>query len=66
MRITGHSLGGAMGTLCFADLASKFPRLALALHTFGSPRVGNPAFGTYLDGLDGQIWRVVHKRDVVT
>lgn len=44
LTVTGHSLGGAIATLCALDLAanSKFRRPRIV--TFGSPRVGDPAF----------------------
>lgn len=44
--ISGHSLGGALGTLLAFDLAINFPKLAekTRLITYGSPRVGNPYF----------------------
>ena len=56
--IAGHSLGGALATL----VASL--RKPHALYTFGSPRVGDTAFGATLAGLNA--FRVVNNRDVVT
>lgn len=66
VSITGHSLGGAMATLCHVDLARAFPPLKLALYTFGSPRVGNDYFVDIANRSGTISWRVVHKRDVVT
>jgi hypothetical protein len=54
---TGHSLGAAMATL----LASI--RRPDALHTFGSPRVGDPDFVSTLAGIGGR--RYVHCCDAV-
>jgi hypothetical protein len=43
--ITGHSLGAALATLA-ANLCADSPELGLvALHTYGSPRVGDRRFG---------------------
>ena len=57
--ITGHSLGGAMATLCASRLEEKAPKL----YTYGSPRVGGPEF---VKGMEVQHWRFVNNNDVVT
>ncbi len=52
LLITGHSLGGALATLCAADVAESWAqapeqrhqRPRIVLHTFGSPRVGDAVF----------------------
>ena len=41
----GHSLGGALSTLCAADFAAVFPKRRIVMYNYGSPRVGNAAFG---------------------
>ncbi len=54
---TGHSLGAALATM----LASLRP--PRAVYTFGSPRVGDAAFGRTLQELP--IYRIANSRDVV-
>ncbi|KNC86400.1 hypothetical protein SARC_01450 [Sphaeroforma arctica JP610] len=48
--VTGHSLGGALATLCAFECC-KFDasELAMTVYTFGSPRVGNRAFAERYD-----------------
>jgi pimeloyl-ACP methyl ester carboxylesterase len=54
----GHSLGGAMATLA----ASR--RLPALTYTFGSPRVGDAAFGATVPRKG--FFRIVNNRDIVT
>ena len=62
----GHSLGGAL-----AELDSLFMRLNLPEGTtirgvtFGTPRVGNPAWATYFDSQIAHFTRINNKRDMV-
>ena len=43
--VTGHSLGGALATLCTADLLIEVSKAPIPVcYTFGSPRVGSPDF----------------------
>ncbi len=45
ITITGHSLGGALATLCAIDIQLTYQgAYALEIFTFGSPKVGNPEF----------------------
>ncbi|OKP85989.1 lipase [Paenibacillus helianthi] len=44
LYITGHSLGGALATLCAPDVAVHTAFNTPHLYTYGSPRAGDPAF----------------------
>lgn len=44
IRTTGHSLGGALASLCAIDASHRFNGVLVSSITFGSPRVGNQAF----------------------
>ena len=44
LYVVGHSLGGAVATLCAYDIASNTPARLPVLVTFGSPPVGNIDF----------------------
>lgn len=62
---TGHSLAGAIGTICAMDIALKFPNAKVLCTTFGSPAVGNEVFaGTYAEHVKHSR-RVVNEHDPV-
>lgn len=62
--VAGHSLGGALATLC-ADAFQDIFEIEGVL-TFGSPRVGSARFvGEYNLGLGDRTWRIVNARDPV-
>lgn len=66
--VTGHSLGGALSTLCAYDCAKKrwqSPRPVVVNYSFGSPRVGNRAFAQSFNALVPDCWRVVNSNDAV-
>ncbi|KAL6072124.1 Phospholipase A(1) DAD1, chloroplastic [Balamuthia mandrillaris] len=68
--VTGHSLGGALATLCAVDLVAYgvvTDPSRVSLYTFGAPRVGNKEFAAWaLTGLNlFDTWRVVHGDDLV-
>jgi predicted lipase len=45
VTITGHSLGGALATLCAIDVQYNFSqKVAVEVYTFGAPKVGNEGF----------------------
>ena len=56
--VTGHSLGGAMATLCASRLEEKNP----ILFTYGSPRVGGKEFCV---GMDVEHYRFRNNNDIV-
>jgi len=65
--ITGHSLGGALATLCAFDLkqfGDKFGEVQCV--TFGSPRVGNRHFVRLFSEMVPGSLRFVYGSDVVT
>lgn len=44
VALTGHSLGGALATICLAQIVFELPGSIptnISLYTFGSPRVGD-------------------------
>lgn len=46
--IIGHSLGGALATICSAYIANAYPSVTVeAVLTVGSPRVGNSKFAQF-------------------
>ena len=59
---TGHSLGAALATLAF----SRFDDPRMSLYTFGSPRVGNQAFGARIPASEHRVFRFVNLNDPVT
>lgn len=61
--VTGHSLGGALATLCATDLVSSGVS-NVRVFNFGSPRVGNTAFAAYAQELY-EHYRVTHHKDMV-
>ncbi|KAL3676511.1 hypothetical protein R1sor_026459 [Riccia sorocarpa] len=74
MSITciGHSLGGALATLCAYQIAEdeihKTPSgttIPITAFTFASPRVGNIAFGQRLTTLGVRVLRIKCNQDLV-
>eukprot|EP00002_Diphylleia_rotans_P010458 TRINITY_DN2091_c0_g1_i1.p1 TRINITY_DN2091_c0_g1~~TRINITY_DN2091_c0_g1_i1.p1 ORF type:complete len:999 (-),score=206.57 TRINITY_DN2091_c0_g1_i1:379-3375(-) len=55
--VTGHSLGGALATLCVTDVLTdssvKEKWKGVSLLTIGSPRVGDSAFSSFFNSLVG-------------
>jgi predicted lipase len=61
--VTGHSLGGALATLCSVDLQYNFPSIEIACVTFGSPKVGNKSFIESFNKRVPDTYRYVYGRD---
>lgn len=64
LYLTGHSLGGALATLCAVDLAMN-TKFNPSVYTFGSPRVGNPTFAKLFNRCTGPHYRVYNQTDMV-
>lgn len=63
--ISGHSLGGALASLC-ALLLSLNTTLPIYGYTFGKPRVGNIAYAAYVNSQATlTFWRVQNGDDLV-
>ena len=63
----GHSLGGALATLCAAAAKSVLgARIRMHCETYGSPRVGNSLFAAAFDETVDTSLRVVNGNDAVT
>jgi predicted lipase len=59
----GHSLGAALATIARRN-ASGLAGRAIALYTYGSPRVGDQAI--YCPTYPGPAYRIVNDEDAVT
>ncbi|KAL3833058.1 hypothetical protein ACJIZ3_007794 [Penstemon smallii] len=65
--ITGHSLGAALATLAAYDIKKTFKNSPLVtVISFAGPRVGNWAFGSYLEENGVKVLRIVNSDDVIT
>lgn len=65
---TGHSLGGALATLCTYRLAvcNIVPKgVPIEMVTFAAPRVGNEAFKHELEASPAHLVRLVNNNDIV-
>ncbi|KAG8925997.1 hypothetical protein FRC01_009471 [Tulasnella sp. 417] len=63
VTLVGHSLGGALALLDSIYLKIQIPSITTKIVTLGVPRVGNPAFASYLSSFD--ITRITHKQDPI-
>ncbi|MDD9270578.1 lipase family protein [Paenibacillus sp. GCM10023248] len=65
LYLTGHSLGGALAALCAVDLATVTKFREPSIYTYGSPRVGNPAFASLFNRRTGPHYRIYNTNDIV-
>ena len=64
--VTGHSLGGALATLCALQLKKSVPAASVSLFTYGCPRVGDQTFANFIESsLGSNSYRVTHLNDPV-
>ncbi|CAE8644444.1 unnamed protein product [Polarella glacialis] len=66
VRLTGHSLGGAMAALAAWDLSASGYNVS-QVYTYGEPRLGNSAWVSAFQDLmaNKSFYRVVHYKDPV-
>jgi predicted lipase len=62
---TGHSLGGALAILAALDIRQNVPDKQVSCYTFGSPKVGDPAFAKFYDGRVPNTFRIVNDADII-
>lgn len=62
--ITGHSLGGALSTLCAFDM-SQINTNNLFHYSYAAPPVGNPNWSNTFDELVYNSWRILNSSDIV-
>lgn len=64
--VTGHSLGGALSTLCAVDMQYCFgEKFAISIYTFGSPKVGNKGFRNSFSRRVPNSYQFVYGMDMV-
>ncbi|KAG1770893.1 Alpha/Beta hydrolase protein [Suillus placidus] len=66
VTLVGHSLGGALAELDCVFMALNLPSsIAIKGVTYGTPRVGNPAWATLFDSMISDFQRINNKKDIV-
>lgn len=63
--VTGHSLGGALATLCAYDVMTHCQmnhaeHYEVSCYTFGAPRTGNHAFAKLFAGVVPDTWHIIN------
>ncbi|EOA81330.1 hypothetical protein ACJQWK_10556 [Exserohilum turcicum] len=64
IRVTGHSLGGAVATFAAAGLRTE--GFDVAMYTFGAPRIGGPSVSDFISKQAGGNYRITHWNDPVS
>ncbi|KAL6766611.1 hypothetical protein ACKKBG_A36690 [Auxenochlorella protothecoides x Auxenochlorella symbiontica] len=69
--VTGHSLGGALATLCAYDVMTHCQmnhaeHYEVSCYTFGAPRTGNHAFAKLFASVVPDTWHIINSDDTVT
>jgi triacylglycerol lipase len=66
VTVTGHSLGGALATLCSVDIQYNFSnQVTVESYTYGAPKVGNSGFVESYNRRVPNTYRFVHGIDLV-
>jgi len=63
--VTGHSLGGALATICSLDLQYNIPDIEVVCIPFASPRVGNRHFVKSFKKRIPACYSFIYKNDIV-
>ncbi|RUP46907.1 Alpha/Beta hydrolase protein [Jimgerdemannia flammicorona] len=67
LYMIGHSLGSAVAVLQTLDFYNNagYNNRNMIIYTFGQPRIGNPAFASYVDSLGLSFHRTINQNDIV-
>ncbi|KAH7928461.1 alpha/beta-hydrolase [Leucogyrophana mollusca] len=66
VTLVGHSLGGALAELDCLFMALNLPSdIAIKGRTYGTPRVGNPAWATLFDATISDFQRINNEKDII-
>ncbi|KAJ3838781.1 Alpha/Beta hydrolase protein [Lentinula raphanica] len=61
----GHSLGGALAEIDTVFLRLNIPSASIFAMTYGTPRVGNPAWAALVDSSNVNFKRIDNKQDLI-
>ncbi|KAF9072868.1 alpha/beta-hydrolase [Rhodocollybia butyracea] len=61
----GHSLGGALAELDTVFLRLNIPSASISAMTYGTPRVGNPAWAALVDASNVNFKRIDNELDII-